>query len=134
MSFSQGWRAGIFGDGKHGERVPRIYDRLAAIIREQKMREPEIITVSAGPCTMGVPEFPHNAKLVHRWRQCSIDVAAFGISKYPLTVAEYLQFAAETGYPVATEIRTDPRFRREDCPAAFVSWIDAVRYTQWLAR
>ena len=43
-------------------------------------------------------------------------------------------FADATGYAIAQELRSDARFEATRAPAAFVSWIDAVRYAQWLAR
>src|SRR5439155_13064068 len=52
----------------------------------------------------------------------------------PVTVREYLKFADETGYAISELLRSDARFKDLRAPAAFISWIDAVRYTQWLAR
>jgi formylglycine-generating enzyme required for sulfatase activity len=61
-------------------------------------------------------------------------VPEFAIAKYAVTVGQYLTFADETGYAVDEQIRTDPRFQDHSAPAAFVNWLDAVRYTQWLSR
>lgn len=96
--------------------------------------EPEIVRISAGLVRLGVPDFPAGCKLRHHWKAQTVEVPAFGIGKYPVTVEEYLAFADETGYAIADEIRTDSRFRDGRAPAAYVSWIDAVRYVQWLAR
>ena len=95
--------------------------------------EPEIITIPAGPVTLGVPECPAGTE-PHRWVRMEVDLPAFGIARYPLTVREYLAFADETDYAISELLRTDPRFRDPRAPAAFISWIDAVRYTQWLAK
>jgi len=83
---------------------------------------------------LGEPEFPANCLLPHRWPRREVEVPAFGIGKFAVTVGEYLAFADETGYAIADELRTDARFRDRRAPAAYVSWIDAARYVQWLAR
>ncbi len=96
--------------------------------------EPEVIVIPAGPIVQGVPDCPPDAKVPHPWRMREASVPAFGIAKYAVTVGEYLHFADRTGYAVGEELGTDPRFRDRRAPAAFVSWIDATRYAQWLAR
>lgn len=95
--------------------------------------EPEIITIAAGKVTLGVPECPGDTE-PHRWVRMALDLPAFGIARYPVTVREYLAFAHESGYAVSELLRTDSRFTDPRAPAAFMSWIDAVRYTQWLAK
>lgn len=97
------------------------------------IQEPEIIVIPAGPVTLGVPAFSGDSKL-HPWREQEVDVPAYGISRCAVTVGEYLAFAAVTGYPIADELRNDERFSNPRAPVAYVSWIDAVRYAQWLAR
>jgi formylglycine-generating enzyme required for sulfatase activity len=83
---------------------------------------------------MGVPAFPPESKLPHVWREQVVDVPVFGIAKYAVTVSEYLAFADATNYAIAPELRADPRFNNPQAPVAYTSWIDAVRYAQWLAR
>src|SRR5215469_12736634 len=95
--------------------------------------ESEMVTIPAGPVTLGVPDCPEDIK-PHRWVRSRIEVPAFAIARYPVSVKEYLAFGDETGYAISPMLRTDPRFTNQRAPAAFVSWIDAVRYTQWLAR
>lgn len=99
-----------------------------------KAIEPEIITIEAGSVTLGDPECPPGARVAHVWTKKEVYVPTFGIAKYAVTVGEYLAFADATGYAICEELRTDPRFQDPRQPAAFVSWIDAVRYTQWLSR
>lgn len=96
--------------------------------------EPEIVLIPAGSIILGVPEYPPESRPVHVWTRKEVYVPAFGIGKTAVTVGEYLAFAEATDYPIAEELRTDQRFRNPRQPAAFVSWIDAVRYTQWLSR
>lgn len=100
----------------------------------RKTIEPEVVFISAGPVTLGVPSVPADSKLPHPWGRRTVHVPAFSIAKYAVTVGQYLTFADATGYAIAEELRSDPRFQVSSVPAAFVSWIDAVRYAQWLAR
>jgi formylglycine-generating enzyme required for sulfatase activity len=95
--------------------------------------EPDIVTIPKGPVTLGVPDCPPDTK-PHKWSTRQADLAGFGIGRYAVTVKEYLAFADETGYAIAEDLRTDPRFQDPQAPAAYVSWIDAVRYVQWLGR
>jgi formylglycine-generating enzyme required for sulfatase activity len=96
--------------------------------------EPEIIVITGSVVNLGVPEFPDDSKLPHVWREQSTYVPTFGIAKYAVTVHEYLAFADATGYAIAKELRSDSRFASPRAPVAFTSWIDAVRYAQWLTR
>jgi formylglycine-generating enzyme required for sulfatase activity len=61
-------------------------------------------------------------------------VPTFGIAKYAVTVREYIAFADQSGYAIDDQLRTDERFSNPQAPAAYTSWVDAARYTQWLAR
>ena len=94
---------------------------------------PEIVIIPGGHVTIGVPDCPPDTK-PHSWSKYDVLVPPFGVAKYPLTVAEYCTFADETGYAICESLRADSRFQNPQAPAAFVSWIDAVRYTQWLSR
>ena len=90
--------------------------------------------IDAGAVTLGVPEFPQESKLPHGWKPGTVHLPAFGIARHAVTTGEYLAFAELSGYAIAGELRSDQRFRDPRAPAAFVSWIDATRYAQWLAR
>ena len=96
--------------------------------------EPEIVIIQSGPVTLGVPECPLGAPVTHAWSKQEIQVPAFGVGRCAVTVGEFLTFADATGYAISEALRTDPRFEDRRRPAAFVSWIDATRYVQWLAR
>jgi formylglycine-generating enzyme required for sulfatase activity len=61
------------------------------------VREPEIVTIPGGPVRLGEPEFPASSEL-HPWTARVVEVPAFGIAKYAVTVGEYLEFNCETGY------------------------------------
>jgi formylglycine-generating enzyme required for sulfatase activity len=96
--------------------------------------EPDLVVIPAGPVLLGVPEFPAGSTLPHPWAPRVLEVPAFAIARTAVTVGQYLAFASATAYAVADELRSDPRFSDPQRPAAFVSWIDAVRYAHWLAR
>ncbi len=93
-----------------------------------------MVVIPEGPVRLGVPAFPSDSKLPHQWTDSVVEVKAFAIGKHAVTVGEYLAFADATNYAIAPELRTDPRFCDPKAPAAYTSWIDAVRYAQWLAR
>jgi len=94
--------------------------------------EPDIVRIDAGPVTLGVPPVPQECSLQHPWVAMEVDVPAFGIARTAVTVREYLRFADTTGYPIDESLRTDERFKDVNAPAAWISWIDAVFYCQWL--
>ena len=95
--------------------------------------EPQTVVIPGGPVQLGVPDCPVDTA-PHRWNSRTVDVPTFAIGKYAITTAEYLAFADATGYAICEEIRNDKRFQDARSPAGFISWVDAVRYTQWLAR
>jgi formylglycine-generating enzyme required for sulfatase activity len=96
--------------------------------------EPSLVVIPAGPVLLGLPAFPEASALPHPWRACEVEVPAFAIAIRAVTVGEYLEFAGTSGYAVDDRLRSDERFGDPRVPAAFVSWIDAARYVQWLAR
>jgi len=99
-----------------------------------KVAEPEIVPIETGPVILGVPEFPAGARVPHVWKRQQTHVPRFGIAKYAVTTREMLSFAAQTGYAVDERLKSDSRFKDPRSPTAFVSWIDATRYAQWLSR
>jgi len=108
--------------------------QLRGASTSRKIVEPEVVHIPAGPVTLGEPAFPADSTLPHPWRRLTLEIPAFSIARFAVTVGEYLAFADATGYAIAQELRSDARFEATRAPVAFVSWIDAVRYTQWLAR
>ncbi|MES3008365.1 MAG: SUMF1/EgtB/PvdO family nonheme iron enzyme [Pseudomonadota bacterium] len=67
-----------------------------------------------------------------RWsegrRQGTVDLPAFYISRYEVTVAQFRAFVDDSGY------RADPVALQGELnhPVSFVSWTDALAYTRWL--
>lgn len=97
------------------------------------MIEPDMVTIPVGPVVLGEPDCPADTA-PHRWSRRQVDVPAFAIARTAVTVGEYLTFARETGYAICEELERDARFQNPRAPAAFISWIDAARFVQWLSR
>src|SRR5262249_23737421 len=93
---------------------------------------PPLCDVSAGPFLMGSdprrdPEAHHSET-----PQRTVELQAFRIARYPLTVAEY-------GCAVhAGALREPPEWERQaqrpDHPVVEVSWKGAIAYVSWLAQ
>jgi formylglycine-generating enzyme required for sulfatase activity len=82
---------------------------------------PEIILIPAGPFLMGEP-------------LQQVELPEFRIAKYPVTHAEYANFVKTTGHRSPDRWLRDGSYPPElaRCPVVFVSWEDAVAYTNWL--
>ncbi|QFU17899.1 SUMF1/EgtB/PvdO family nonheme iron enzyme [Microvirga thermotolerans] len=82
---------------------------------------PELVRIPAGSFRMGSDEDP-SEKPVH-----TVQVAAFALGRYPVTVAEWNRCVAAKACPDVV--------RGEDTdPARNLSWLDAQQYVTWLAR
>src|SRR5262249_828090 len=106
---------------------------------------PPVCEVPAGTFLMGSTQ-----KGVHisEKPQCAINVAAFAIGTYPVTVAEYLLAVTAGAVPEPQDPSTGQgreylhasRFtwtqqqQRPDHPVVCVTWNDARDYCQWLTR
>jgi formylglycine-generating enzyme required for sulfatase activity len=122
--------------------------------------EPQMVTVPAGPFLMGTPESDLDkiAKLgVDRdWiqnevPQHEVTLESYGISRYPVTNAEFARFIEDGGYTTRDywtdagwqqkekERWTRPRFWKDgqwnnpSQPVVGVSWYEALAYCRWLA-
>jgi formylglycine-generating enzyme required for sulfatase activity/serine/threonine protein phosphatase PrpC len=88
---------------------------------------PLMVQLPAGSFMMGSPD---SAADFSERPQHAVKIAAFAISVYEITIAEYLKFVRATGRrPPKTE-DLDPAGH----PVFFVSWDDALAYTQWLSK
>ncbi len=88
---------------------------------------PLMVQVPRGSFMMGSPdsvadfsERPHH----------SVTVSAFAIGVYEVTIAEYARFARGTGRKLPKTGDLD----QAKFPVFFVSWNDALAYTQWLGK
>lgn len=105
----------------------------------------EWITIPAGSFILGVPE----EERLRRAEEYGLDLeftgfpqqevylGAFEITKYPITYQHYHEFSQATGY----RMTSSPEFmwawtHADDSimghPVAFVSWVDAMRFCQWI--
>lgn len=97
--------------------------------------DPELgfVDVPAGPFTMGSdPAVDPRAFENERWSrdrtQGTVDLRAFAIGRYEVTVAQFRAFADDAGVSVDREaLRGAP-----DHPVGSVSWPDALSYCRWL--
>ena len=91
------------------------------------------VEIPAGPFTMGSdPAVDPRAFENERWStgqaQGAVDLPAFAIGRYEVTVAQFRAFADASGATFAPETpRGAPRQ-----PVASVSWPDALAYCRWL--
>jgi len=88
---------------------------------------PLMVQVPGGSYLMGSPD---TAAEFSERPQHRVKVAPFAISVYELTIAEYRTFASATGRPLPKTGDLD----RAKTPVFFVSWNDALAYTQWLSK
>jgi formylglycine-generating enzyme required for sulfatase activity len=104
-----------------------------ATLSEEEL--PELVEIPAGPFVMGSdPEIDPLAFPNERWSestyQGTVELPAYSIGRYEVTVAQFRAFVEATGF------RADPRALEgpPDLPVRFVSWPDALAYCRWLER
>ena len=91
------------------------------------------VDIPAGPFLMGSdPEVDPQAFDSERWSpnrtQGTVDLPAFAIGRYEVTVAQFRAFAADAGVTVDPVALHGP----PDHPVGSISWPDALRYCRWL--
>jgi len=94
------------------------------------------VEIPSGPFLMGgAPPTDPLAFDNERWTaaavagsQGTVDLPAFFIGRYDVTVAQFGAFAMATGYTVSDETLSG----RPDHPVVAVSWPDALAYCRWL--
>jgi hypothetical protein len=117
-----------------------------AVISARLSFEPELISIPAGAFWMGTSD-EQIAALRRRYAwakdfdfdfsdeqpQLEITLPAYAIGRYPVTNAEYAEFARATGHCTPRHWRGDT-FPEELAahPVVYVSWHDAQAYVQWL--
>ena len=91
------------------------------------------VEVPVGPFLMGSDPTIDSLAFDNEWwpgasPQMTVDLAAFYVGRYEVTVAQFAAFVEESGY------RADPEaFQRPpDHPVASVAWTDALAYARWL--
>jgi formylglycine-generating enzyme required for sulfatase activity len=110
---------------------------------------PEMVNIPAGNFMMGSANGKSDEKPIHR-----VDIRAFALGKYEITLKEFQCFVETTSYKIETEknsecynwIKTgwekkseftwrNAAFQQtEKHPVVCVNWHDAIAYTQWLSQ
>jgi formylglycine-generating enzyme required for sulfatase activity len=99
------------------------------------------VEVPAGPFLMGSdPAVDPAASPNERWPgarpQRTVDLPAFYIGRFEVTVAQFWAFVEETGYGAGDEalmgVLWNSRLSIPDHPVAYVSWTAALAYARWL--
>ena len=91
------------------------------------------VIIPAGTFVMGSnPGIDRMAFENERWsntrRQGSVELPAFYIGRYEVTVAQYKAFANATGHPIDQRALSVP----DSHPITYVTWPDALAYCRWL--
>ena len=86
-----------------------------------------LVRIDAGWFTMGSEDGAENERPRHR-----VWVDAFDLAPCQVTNAEYGDFLRDSGHPPPSTWR-DPAFNDPRQPVVGVSWLDAVRYCEWLS-
>ena len=91
------------------------------------------VEIPAGPFQMGGdPTTDPQAFENERWSgaggQGTVDLPAFYLGRYEVTVAQFAAFADATGFGVSEQTLRRP----PDHPVSSVSWPDALAYCRWL--
>jgi formylglycine-generating enzyme required for sulfatase activity len=90
------------------------------------------VEIPAGPFLLGSAPGDSMAFANERWIDGrgphTVEVPAFLIGRYEVTVAQFKAFVEASGHAAAPEALLGPLAN----PATFVSWTDAVAYARWL--
>lgn len=114
---------------------------------------PEMVAIAAGSFRIGSPA-AEGGRYDDEGPVHEVEVAAFALGRYEVTVGEFRRFVDTTGYLTEAEtaggchywdgkqwqlnkdkLWRSPGFRQgDDQPVACVSWNDAVAYVEWLSK
>ena len=91
------------------------------------------VEIPAGPFSMGAdpttdPEAFDNERWSATTARGRVNLPAYFIGRYEVTVAQFAAFVAATGFPADPQALEAP----PDHPVANVSWPDALAYCRWL--
>lgn len=106
---------------------PRGY--VAMYVNNVEVIVAPMITVTAGPFTLGSNRLVDTQADADETPQHSLTLPAYDIGKYPLTVAEYACYLRATGDVMP------PGWSEQalDHPVVNINWNNAIVYTQWLS-
>jgi formylglycine-generating enzyme required for sulfatase activity len=93
---------------------------------------PPICAVPAGEFLMGSDPRHDPPEYDDEQPQHRVNLAAYSIARFPVTVAEYACFVETTHHRQPGDWAN--QIQKIDHPVVYVSWDDAVAYAAWLAR
>ena len=93
---------------------------------------PPICQVPAGEFLMGSDKRRDNQTGLSEQPQHRVNLAAYAIARFPVTVAEYACFVEGANHRQPQQWAN--QLQKLDHPVVYVSWDDAVAYAAWLAK
>jgi formylglycine-generating enzyme required for sulfatase activity len=89
----------------------------------------DMVLVPAGEFTMGSPEGDPDERPAHK-----VQISAFFMDKYEVTVKQYAVFLQESGGDRPAEWKTMNKTTNQNRPVMGVDWADAARYCKWAGK
>ncbi len=134
-------RAAVHTADLSGGRIPVLFSRLPdnrlfdipqiQIGKPRLSYEPKTVLIPAGPFLLGSDEGQANQAPRHQ-----VDLPAFEIGRYPVTVKEFATFIEDTGQVVPSLgwPGQKPAEAQEKLPVTGVTWYLALAYCTWLSQ
>jgi formylglycine-generating enzyme required for sulfatase activity len=104
---------------------PRFHDKRLWCLPKDPMLG--FVEVPAGSFNMGSDVTIDQGSQGDEWPSHRVSLPAYLIARYPVTVAQFAAFLADTKYDVH-----DPRNVCPNHPVVYVSWNNALAYCRWL--
>ena len=113
---------------------PRLHAPRA---RRQRVDLPPLIPIPAGQFRLGSDKARDKDARDDELKRLVVDLPAFQIARFPVTVAEYACFRRATSHaaPPGTynALTWDDQLQQLDHPVVTITWYDAYDYAAWLA-
>lgn len=95
---------------------------------------PDMVEIPAGSFLIG----SHQAEDIptSETPQHELQLAAYHIGKYPVTIAQYAEFIKHSNYPAPERVGWSgrkPPSKKLNHPVVGVSWYDTIAYCEWLS-